>query len=181
MENLLGAPAKPVKFTDVRPGSTIRVTDNGGGDPYEALVLEVKPEYGANRIPALVVNPAGTEETTIVAATGRFVITVLLDSGVLATDTPPQHLVTYLARPVQISGVQFKGGMDSATEIIRWAGGKAAISWRQADATHAEALIIRTLEGDMEASVGDIVVEGLAHEFYPVKPAIMAAKYEVVE
>ena len=180
MSDLSLAPSKPLKFTDIRPGSQIRVTDiTGTTDPYEAMVLEMKPEHGSNRIPALVVQRAG--EVFIIPASGRWRAEVLLDSKILASAEPPTHLVRYRGRPVEISGIQFKGGMESATEIIRWAGGKAAISWRQADQEHSEALLVHTLEGVMEASIGDIVVEGTASEFYPVKPAIMAVKYEVVD
>lgn len=41
-------------------------------------------------------------------------------------------------------------------------------------------LMIRTMEGDMTASVGDYVIRGVQGEFYPCKPDIFAATYEEV-
>jgi hypothetical protein len=42
-------------------------------------------------------------------------------------------------------------------------------------------LIIRTLEGDMRAEIGDYVIRGVKGEFYPCKPDIFAATYEPAE
>lgn len=42
-------------------------------------------------------------------------------------------------------------------------------------------LIIRTLEGDMRADVGDWIIRGVAGEFYPCKPDIFRATYEPEE
>ena len=42
------------------------------------------------------------------------------------------------------------------------------------------ALVIHTLEGDMEASIGDHIIKGVNGEFYPCKPNIFAKTYEEV-
>lgn len=42
-------------------------------------------------------------------------------------------------------------------------------------------LVIRTLEGDMRAEVGDYVICGVRGEFYPCKPDIFKATYEPAE
>ncbi len=42
-------------------------------------------------------------------------------------------------------------------------------------------LIISTLEGDMHAKPGDYIIRGVSGEFYPCKPDIFAATYELVE
>lgn len=42
-------------------------------------------------------------------------------------------------------------------------------------------LVIKTLEGDMTVMEGDYIIRGVAGEFYPCKPDIFAATYEVVE
>ena len=42
-------------------------------------------------------------------------------------------------------------------------------------------MIIRTLEGDMKASVGDYIITGLRGEQYPCKPDIFSKTYEKVE
>lgn len=41
-------------------------------------------------------------------------------------------------------------------------------------------LVIRTLEGDMRADVGDYVIKGVKGEFYPCKPHIFEASYDAV-
>ena len=42
-------------------------------------------------------------------------------------------------------------------------------------------LMIRTLEGDMRASVGDWIIRGVAGEFYPCRGDIFEQTYEAVE
>lgn len=42
-------------------------------------------------------------------------------------------------------------------------------------------VLIRTLEGDMFAGLGDYVIRGVHGEFYPCKPDIFAATYDPVE
>ena len=39
-------------------------------------------------------------------------------------------------------------------------------------------LIIKTLEGDMKANVGDYIIKGIKGEFYPCKPDIFRETYE---
>ena len=41
-------------------------------------------------------------------------------------------------------------------------------------------LIIPTLEGNMEASIGDYIIKGINGEFYPCKPDIFEKTYERV-
>ena len=43
---------------------------------------------------------------------------------------------------------------------------------------HASPLIINTLEGSMEASIGDFIIRGVKGELYPCKPDIFATSYE---
>lgn len=42
-------------------------------------------------------------------------------------------------------------------------------------------LWIKTLEGDMKASVGDYIIKGVNGEYYPCKPDIFDKTYEVAE
>ncbi len=41
-------------------------------------------------------------------------------------------------------------------------------------------IYIDTLEGRMEASIGDWIIKGVKGEFYPCKPDIFAATYDLV-
>jgi len=40
---------------------------------------------------------------------------------------------------------------------------------------------IHTLEGDMFCSIGDFIIKGVKGEFYPCKPDIFEATYEVID
>ena len=42
-------------------------------------------------------------------------------------------------------------------------------------------LVIKTLEGDHLANIGDYIIKGVAGEFYPCKPDIFEKTYEVAE
>ena len=41
-------------------------------------------------------------------------------------------------------------------------------------------LILKTLEGEHKASIGDYVIKGISGEYYPCKPDIFKATYEQV-
>lgn len=47
--------------------------------------------------------------------------------------------------------------------------------------TNPVGLFIKTLEGNMLASVNDYIIKGVSGEFYPCKPDIFAATYEKAE
>lgn len=42
-------------------------------------------------------------------------------------------------------------------------------------------LMIPTLEGEMEASIGDMIIKGVKGEFHPCKPDIFAETYDEVK
>lgn len=42
-------------------------------------------------------------------------------------------------------------------------------------------LVIKTLEGNHLANIGDYIIKGVAGEFYPCKPDIFEKTYEVAE
>lgn len=74
-------------------------------------------------------------------------------------------------KPVVIEAVQWVGG--NAVTLLDWIGESA----RQDGST----LIIATLEGDHEATLGDWIIKGVKGEFYPCKPDIFDATYEAAE
>ena len=41
-------------------------------------------------------------------------------------------------------------------------------------------LVVKTLEGEHVANIGDMIIKGVKGEFYPCKPDIFAATYDVV-
>ena len=77
----------------------------------------------------------------------------------------------YIKKPVTIEAIQQLG--TNLSEIDDFVGGSIA--------NKGITLVIHTLEGDMEASIGDYIIKGVKGEFYPCKPDIFLATYEEVE
>ena len=73
-------------------------------------------------------------------------------------------------KPVTIEAIQWTG--KNLSEIGNFVGGSIA--------NKSTILIIHTLEGDMEASIGDYIIKGVNGEFYPCKPDIFDKIYEEV-
>ena len=77
----------------------------------------------------------------------------------------------YRKKPVVIEAVQWIGNNLSDIETF------IGRSVKNKETT----IVIRTLEGDMEASIGDYIIKGVNGEFYPCKPDIFDKTYEEVK
>lgn len=76
-------------------------------------------------------------------------------------------------KPVVIEAVQWNG--DNTAEIIEFFKNCS----RKHEIVQATQIIrIETLEGTMQASLGDFIIKGVKGEFYPCKPDIFEATYE---
>ena len=78
---------------------------------------------------------------------------------------------TYRKKPVAVEAVQYTG-LHSA-EIESFLGqpiGKET----------GKPIVIKTLEGQHIASIGDFIIKGVKGEFYPCKPDIFAETYSEV-
>ena len=78
----------------------------------------------------------------------------------------------YRKRPVVVEALQWTG--DNLVEMMLFVGDDNAAY------TERGGLVIHTLEGDHQATVGDYIIEGVQGEFYPCKPDIFEATYEEV-
>ena len=76
----------------------------------------------------------------------------------------------YRKKPVVIEAIQWTG--KNLPEIDNFIG-------KIVD-NKETTLVIHTLEGDMEASIGDYIIKGINGEFYPCKPDIFDKTYEEV-
>lgn len=76
----------------------------------------------------------------------------------------------YRKKPVTIEAIQWLE--TNLSEIDDFVGGSIA--------NKGNTLVIHTLEGDMEASIGDYIIKGVNGEFYPCKTDIFAKTYEEV-
>lgn len=87
-------------------------------------------------------------------------------------------------KPVEIEARQFTGGKGHKA-LLAWVNESSLPDRRRATALYdgqkVDALVIPTLEGDHLASIGDWIIKGVAGEFYPCKPDIFEATYELVE
>ena len=89
-------------------------------------------------------------------------------------------------KPVVVEAVKWTG--ENLFEIIAFISEKPKLdhnvssdmwdSYR--DIVKRDGLIIRTLEGQHVASIGDWIIKGVQGEFYPCKPDIFEATYESV-
>ena len=84
-------------------------------------------------------------------------------------------MAKYRKKPVVIEAVQWDG--TNGDLIKEWGKGFRKIEYDLKPAI----LRIYTLEGVMEASLGDWVIKGIKGELYPCKPDIFEATYEKVE
>ena len=76
-------------------------------------------------------------------------------------------------KPVVIEAHEWTG--SNAAELLDWINEHADERTAYQDGS---SLIIPTLEGDHEASLGDWIIQGVAGEFYPCKPSIFSETYE---
>lgn len=83
--------------------------------------------------------------------------------------------------PVEIEAVHYDGtNREEIAAFIGQAGKAIETKLPGPGRGLHDGIIIRTLEGDMTASVGDWIIKGVAGEFYPCRDDIFAATYEEV-
>ena len=91
-----------------------------------------------------------------------------------------ESVAKYRKKPVVIEAMQFT--RENMEEVARWCGGSIAGEMTVTGTPIAYALMyIPTLEGVMDALTGDWIIKGVKGEFYPCKPDIFEATYELVE
>lgn len=81
----------------------------------------------------------------------------------------------YKTKPCEINAMEWTG--DNMQEIIQFANTPEKTSIYIVEGVP----VIRTLEGDMRANVGDYIIRGLRGEYYPCKPDVFHKKYELLE
>jgi hypothetical protein len=89
----------------------------------------------------------------------------------------------YRKKPVEVEAVQWAGDEPGARAIVEWIttfGAEDEAQFVSVDGlTHS--ISIRTLEGEMYATAGDWIIRGVKGEFYPCKPDIFEATYDIVD
>ena len=92
----------------------------------------------------------------------------------------------YRKRPVVIDAIQWTG--ENQREMWDFLTGRTndymSVSGDNFYIDHSKikgGLVIKTLEGEHLASIGDYIIKGVKGEFYPCKPDIFEATYEPVK
>lgn len=80
----------------------------------------------------------------------------------------------YRTKPCEIEAIQFTGTDENKIELQHFMGFNYHVNYKGE-------VVIRTLEGNMIASVGDYIIKGLRGEFYPCKPDVFEKKYELIK
>lgn len=83
----------------------------------------------------------------------------------------------YRKKPVVIEAIQF---IDSKPKTLLEVYDFTGESDNGVDIRTGK-ITIHTLEGDMQASLGDWIIKGIQGEFYPCKPDIFKQTYEEVK
>lgn len=86
----------------------------------------------------------------------------------------------YRKKPIVVEAMKYEREMriDDFGKLGRWLP-EGTMLGQEADGSHY--IKIETLEGTMKAAAGDYIVKGVRGEFYPCKPDIFKATYELVE
>jgi len=85
----------------------------------------------------------------------------------------------YRKKPVVIEAIQFFDDVDRMTMLSKFIDNQdLRISYNDPDNPK---LKIETLEGTMEASIGDYIIKGVKGKFYPCKPDIFESTYDPAE
>ena len=97
---------------------------------------------------------------------------------------------TYRKKPVEIQAIQLTDNSQHVVKkCLEFLGQKVDISCDMASQRFNEycnsikenGILIRTLEGDMKASIGDFIIKGVNGEFYPCKEGIFLKTYDYVK
>jgi hypothetical protein len=81
-------------------------------------------------------------------------------------------------KPVVIEAIRYTGG--NRREIQDFTGQECRAEPDEKTNATGYPLVIKTLEGQHIASLGDWIIRGVKGEFYPCKPDVFAATYDTV-
>lgn len=86
----------------------------------------------------------------------------------------------FMKRPVVIKACQFTPDIadndEKIIELASWCNG--GVNWSINNDKQKRTIVIKTLEGEMIATVGDWIICGIAGEYYPCKSDIFTMTYK---
>lgn len=83
-------------------------------------------------------------------------------------------IMFYKKKPVIVEAIQWTG--ENEQQIFKWMSSHNKHDYCMANGH----MIIKTLEGDHIANIGDFIIRGVHGEYYPCKPDIFQKTYEHV-
>lgn len=166
----------PQKFEDIAPGSTIRVSGRSVEVPFNATVLDAVAEYGPTGVPALLITD-GSQEYYI-PASGSYEVQVLVNGRDLAANMPmPESGVQVRTIVRQGEAVRFRGGIESAAEIVRWAIGGATFRYiRETDVEPDH--LLQAGVGGAKAYPGAFILKDPDGKFHVLAEREFSAEWE---
>ena len=85
----------------------------------------------------------------------------------------------YVKKPIVIEAIQFNG--YNFGTVYDWVyNTNIYLDRKYSEECYKENFLVKTLEGDMNASIGDFIIKGVNGEFYPCKPDIFEKTYQEV-
>ena len=87
-------------------------------------------------------------------------------------------MARYRTKPCEIEALLFENSDESVSALIEFTEGNFR---PYGTSEHYKDALVKTLEGDMRAEIGDYIIRGLRGEYYPCKPDVFHKKYELVE
>jgi hypothetical protein len=81
-------------------------------------------------------------------------------------------------KPVVIEAAQLVDDLNELRVVADWVVDNGGRVWEPLLPSAEHVMTIQTLEGNMDAALGDWVIRGVQGEFYPCKPDIFKATYE---
>lgn len=93
----------------------------------------------------------------------------------------------YRKKPVEIEAIRMikdSNGIVRVNEWTEWWDEAVSLGLTRTDTneeTGELCFIIKTLEGEHRADIGDYIIQGVKGELYPCKPDIFEQTYEAVE
>lgn len=88
-------------------------------------------------------------------------------------ETSKTTIRKFRKKPIVIEAIEWKGEIEDITV-------RKFIKDSHTFTNDRRSLIINTLEGEMEALVGDFIIKGVKGEIYPCKPDIFWQTYEEI-
>lgn len=84
----------------------------------------------------------------------------------------------YKKKPVEVEAIKFDG--TNHREILKFIYPDMSETGLAGAERMKLPIVIETLEGDMNVSVGDYVIRGVQDELYPCKPEIFEQTYQTI-